>query len=107
MVDETLKRLLEAETKAEQAIARAEEERRAIIEQARLDALVADRHHAKRVAEIHTTFLEQAEQRAQQTSTELQRRYTEHSLALRASALQHEQRALDEAINLLTSSGNI
>lgn len=104
MMDETLKRLLEAETKAEHVVTRAEDERQAIIEQARLEALVAERHHAKRVTEIHATFLDQAEQRAQQTIAELQQRYAEHTLALRASAEQHERQALDEAATLLITA---
>jgi len=104
MVDETLKRLLEAEAKAEQTIARAAAERQAAIELARSEAHAAEQHHAKRVTEIHASFLAQAEQRAQQTITELQQRYAEHSLALRASAEQREQQALDEALGLLTGS---
>jgi V/A-type H+-transporting ATPase subunit G/H len=67
MVDGTLKRLLDAETEAERIVARAEEERQAIIEQAKGDARTAEQQHAERIAEIHASFLEQAEQRAQQT----------------------------------------
>ena len=105
MVDETLKRLLEADTKAEQVIARADKERQAIIVQARQEARLAEQHHAKRVSELHASFLAQAEQRAQQTIAELQQRYSEHSLALHASAKQLERQALDEALGLLTGSG--
>lgn len=105
MVDETLKRLLEAEAKAEQIVARAETERRSIIEQAHREVHVAEQQHAKRATEIRTTFLDQAEQRAQQSIVELQQRYAEYSLALRASAEQREQQALDEAVSLLTGSG--
>jgi vacuolar-type H+-ATPase subunit H len=104
MADETLKRLLDAEAKAEQVIARADGERQAIVEQARQEATAAEQHHAKRVAEIHAAFQTEAEQRAQQTITELQRRYAEHTLALRASAEQREVEALDEALTLLTGT---
>jgi vacuolar-type H+-ATPase subunit H len=102
MVDETLKRLLNAEMEAEQIVARADEERQAIIEQAKHDTHTAEQQHAKRIAEIRTSLLAQAEQRAQQTIATMQRRYAEQALALRASAEQHEQHALDEAIALLT-----
>ena len=105
MVDETLKRLLEAEAKAEQIIARADEERQAIIEQAKRDARIAEQQHAERMAEIHTSFLAQAEQRAQQTIVELQRRHKDQLQALRASAQRNEQQALDDAIALLTGTG--
>ncbi len=105
MVDETLKRLLDAEAKAEQVVARADEERQAIIEQARQEAHTTEVHHDKRVAEIHAAFHAQAEQRAQQSVAELQRRYAEHILALRASAKRQEQQAIEDALALLTGSG--
>jgi len=104
MVDETLKRLLDAEAKAEQIIAHADEEHQVIIDQARRDARAAEQQHAERMAEIHSSCLAQAEQRAQQTILELRRHYDELSLALRASAQRHEQRALDEAVALLTGA---
>lgn len=104
MVDETLKRLLEAEAKAEQIIARADEERQSIIEQAKRDARVAEQQHAERMAEIHASFLAQAEQRAQQTIVELQRRHEEQVHSLRSSAQRNEQQALADAIALLTGT---
>jgi V/A-type H+-transporting ATPase subunit G/H len=104
MVDGTLKRLLDAEMEAERIVARAEEERQAIIEQAKGDARTAEQQHAERMAEIHASFLAQSEQRAQQTITTMQRRYAEQALTLRASAERHEQQALDEAVALLTGT---
>lgn len=105
MVDETLKRLLEAEAKAEQTIARAEQERQSIIELARAEAHAAEQHHAERVTQIHASFLAEAEQRAQQTISTLQQRYAEHAHALRAAAEHQEQQALDAALALFTGSG--
>lgn len=105
MVDETLKRLLNAEAKAEQIVARADEERQAIIEQAKRDAGVTEQQHAERMAEIHTSFLAQAEQRAQQTITALQQRHSELAQALHISAQRNEQQALAEAVALLTGTG--
>lgn len=102
MVDETLKRLLNAEAKAEKIVALADEERLAIIEQAKRDAGAAEQQHAERMAEIHASFLAQAEQRAQQTITALQLRHAEQAQALRISEQHHEQQALDEAVALLT-----
>jgi V/A-type H+/Na+-transporting ATPase subunit G/H len=103
MVDETLKRLLNAEMEAESIVTRADEERQAIIEQAKRDARVEEQQYVDRIAEIRASFRVQAEQRAQQTITAMQRRFEEQALALRASANLHEQAALDEAIALLTS----
>jgi hypothetical protein len=56
------------------------------------------------MAEIHASFLAQAEQRAQQTIAELQRRHAEQALALRASAERNEPQALAEAVALLTGA---
>ncbi len=105
MVDETLKRLLNAEAKAEKIVTLADQERLAIIEQAKRDAGVAEQQHAERMAEIHATFLAQAEQRAQQTIIALQKRHAEQAQALRISEKNHEQQALDEAVALLTGTG--
>jgi len=102
MVDETLKRLLDAEEKAEQIIARADDERQAIIEQAKRDARAAEQQHADRIGEIYASFLAQAEQRAQQAIKTLQRRYAEQAAAQRNVAERYEPQALDEAVALLT-----
>ncbi len=104
MVDGTLKRLLDAEAKAEQTVARADEERQAIIEQAKREAAAAEQQHNGRVAEIHAAFLVQAEQRAQQTIAAMQQRHAERIVALRASAQRHERQALEEAVALVTGS---
>jgi vacuolar-type H+-ATPase subunit H len=102
MADGTLKRLLDAEARAEQIVARADEERQAIIEQAKGEAAAAEKQHAERMAEIHAAFLVQAEQRAQQTIAVLQQRHAGQIVALRTSAQHHEQQALAGAIALIT-----
>ena len=102
MVDETLKRLLQAETEADRIVTRANEERQAIIEQAKRDARTAEQQHVEQIAEIRNLLLTQAEQRAQQTIATMQRRFDEQALALRAAADRFEQQALAEAITLLT-----
>jgi V/A-type H+/Na+-transporting ATPase subunit G/H len=104
MVDESLKRLLDAEAKAEDIIARADQERQAIIEQAQYDVQTSERQLAERVKDIHASFLAQAEQRAQQSVAEMKRRHAERAKALRASAATQEHRALDAAIRILTET---
>jgi len=101
MVDDTLKRLMNAEMEAERIVARADVERQAIIEQAKRDARAEELQYADRIAEFRASFRVQAEQRAQQTITAIQRRFEEQALALRASAKLHEQLALEEAIAVL------
>jgi V/A-type H+-transporting ATPase subunit G/H len=106
MADEPLKRLLDAEARAETVIAVAEEKRRGIVEQARQEVNAQEVRHAGRVREIQTTAVAQAEQRAQQTITELKRKHAERLAALRTSASNMEQHALAAAVGLLTGPGN-
>lgn len=106
MVDEALKRLLNAEREAERIVARGDQQRQAVILQAKRDARTEEQQHAERVAEIHASFRAQAEQRAQQTIAEMQRRYEEQERVLRASAELHEQQGLDEAIALITGGND-
>ncbi len=105
MAEEPLKRLLDAEARAEQVIARADEERRSIVEQARAEVQAQEARHAERVKEIQAAYLAQAEQRARQSITELRRRHQERAAALRAAAAAMEQRALDAALQLITATG--
>lgn len=105
MVDESLKRLLDAEAKAELVIARAEEERQKIIEQARHEVEASEQQHAARIKEIHEAFIAQADQRARQTIAELKRRHTDHATALRLSVTKWESQALDAAVSLLSGAG--
>jgi len=106
MAEETLKRLLDAEARAEQVIAHADEERRNIVAQAEQEIRASEQRHAEHVREIRASYLTQAEQRAQQTITELKRRHAEHAAALRTAAASMEVRALDAAVELLTATGN-
>jgi vacuolar-type H+-ATPase subunit H len=104
MADETLKRLLNAEMEAERIVTRADEERQAIIEQAKRDARAEQQQYADRIADLRASFRAQAEQRAQQTITAMQRRFQEQELALRSSAKLHEQLAIDEGLAVITGT---
>lgn len=105
MIDESLKRLLDAEAKAELIIADADAARQSVIEQARRDVQAEEKQYADRASGIRASFLAQAEQRAQQTIAELKRRHTELSTTLQTAAGQHKVAALDAAVALLTGSG--
>lgn len=98
MEDEALKRLLAAESKAEQLIASADRQRSALIEQAKRAAEAARTQHAQHVAEILASFMAQAEQRAAQTVAELRRRYAERAEAMKAAAELTRAQALDAAV---------
>lgn len=105
MAEETLKRLLDAEARAEDIIARADEERRKIVEEAEREVLASEQRHAEHVREIRANYIAQAEQRAQQSITELKRRHAEHAAALREAAESMEPRALDAAVELIVGTG--
>jgi vacuolar-type H+-ATPase subunit H len=100
-LDETLKRLLDAEMRAEQIAQDAEQERERIIQAAMTDARSEDQRFTARVPDLHRGFIRKAEERAEQTIAELKRRYDERHLQLRDLAEEREQEALEFAFELL------
>jgi hypothetical protein len=103
-LDETLKRLLDAEMRAESIAQEAEQERERIIQAAIADARAEDQRFTARVPDLHRGFIHKAEERAEQTIAELKRRYDERHVQLRDLAEQREQEALDAAFELLLDS---
>jgi V/A-type H+-transporting ATPase subunit G/H len=100
-MDETLQRLLDAEITAEQIARRADEERERIIHGALMEARAEENRFESRVPELHAAFIEKAEARAEQTISELKRRYDERHMQLRNLAEDRELDALEAAFNLL------
>jgi V/A-type H+-transporting ATPase subunit G/H len=100
-MDETLQRLLDAEKKAEGIVQKADEERERIIQGALREAHAEEERFEARIPELHSAFIEKAEQRATQTNSELKKRYDEHHLQLRTTAEEREAEALDAAFDLL------
>ncbi|MEA3640100.1 MAG: ATPase [Lamprobacter sp.] len=100
-MDDTLKRLLDAEMKAESLAQQAEQEQERIIQAALRDARAEDERFTARIPDLHRGFINKAEERAEQTVAELKRRYEERHVHLRESAEAREQEALDAAFALL------
>jgi len=100
-MDDTLKRLLEAETRAEKIAQDAEQEQERIIQRAMQDARAEDERFTARIPDLHRSFIRKAEERAEQTIAELKRRYDERHVQLRDMAEQREHEALDTAFALL------
>ncbi|MBK5940438.1 ATPase [Halochromatium roseum] len=100
-MDDTLKRLLDAEMKAESLAQQAEQEQERIIQAALRDARAEDERFTARIPDLHRGFISKAEERAEQTVAELKRRYEERHVRLRESAEAREQEALDAAFALL------
>lgn len=100
-MDQTLQRLLDAEQRAEAIVREADEERDRIIQGALQEAHVEEERFEARIPELHSAFIEKAEQRAAQTNSELKKRYDEHHVQLRNLAEAREAEALDAAFQLL------
>ena len=100
-MDDTLKRLIEAESQPEKMVQEAKMKREEITRKALDEARHAEQRFTDRVPELYASFLEKAEARAEQTIHELQRRYDERNKALRAMADAREQEAIEAALRQL------
>jgi vacuolar-type H+-ATPase subunit H len=100
-MEKTLQRLLDAEMRAEQIHQKAAEARDRMLEEARREARAEEERFEARLPELHNSFLEKANQRAEQTIAELKRRYDERHAQLRKYAESREDEALDAAFDLL------
>lgn len=104
MVDELedeLQRLLDTELQAEALVKEAEGKRQRMIRQALEDARAAEQQFDARVPELHASFMQKAEERAQQAIAEQARRYEEDRQQLRSLAQLREQEAIAAAFALL------
>ena len=101
-MDDTLKRLLETEQRAEEITRGANIERERLIEEA-LDEARREQHRFEdRIPELHASFVEKAETRADQTISELHKRYDERHARMRQQAEERENDALEAAFQLIT-----
>lgn len=100
-MDDTLKRLLDAEVRAEQLAQEAEQEQEHLIKGAMEEARQNELQFKARIPALQQEALDKADQRAAQTIAELKRRYDERHVQLRDTAEEREQIALDAAFALL------
>ncbi len=100
-MDDTLKRLLDVEMRAEQIARQADRDREQLIQSALMEARAEEERFEARTPELHASFVEKAESRATQTISELKRRYDERHTQLRDMAEEREEEALEAAFNLL------
>jgi vacuolar-type H+-ATPase subunit H len=101
-MDQTLQRLLDAERRAETIVREADEERDRIIQGALQEAHAEEERFEARIPDLHRSFIDKAEQRADQTNNELKKRFDEHHVELRNLAEAREAEALEAAFQLLT-----
>lgn len=100
-MDDTLRRLLDAELRAERIAQEAEREQELTIQAALREASAEDQRFTASIPDLHRGFIRRAEQRAEQTVAELKRRYDERHAQLRDMAEKGEQEALEAAFALL------
>ncbi len=93
-MEDALKRLLDAEVKAQGQVDDALKERDRIVAQAREEARNAEQRFNKRIPGIHDSFRGKAEERARQSIAEMQRRFDEHGASMKAAA----EKAADAAV---------
>ena len=98
---DSLKDLLEAETEAEAIVTSGEVERDKIIQKSLDDAFDMEKQFKARLPEMHQSFVDRAQQRAEQTIAEMKLRYDERNKMLRKLADKHEKEALERAIALI------
>lgn len=100
-MEDTLKRLLEAEARAQAIVDAADRERERAIGQALREAQEAEARFEAGKADIRAPYLREAAARAEQAVAELTRKYEERQRALRALAERHEDEAVAAAMELL------
>lgn len=100
-MDDPLKRLLEAEARAQSIIDAASVERQHILDDALAAARDAEARFEAGRADLRAPFLKEAHGRAEQAVSELARKYEERQRNLRDLASRHEQEAVDAALSLL------
>ncbi|AHE99790.1 hypothetical protein [Thioalkalivibrio paradoxus] len=100
-MDDTLQRLLDAETKAEGIAKEAEEAHERSVQEAIDEARERDEAFAARIPDLQQAWIRRAEERAAKTIAEVERRYDERHEQLRDMAEDREDDALAAAFQVL------
>ncbi len=100
-MDNSLKRLLDAEARAQRLIDASNLERQRILDEALGSTRDAQSRFAAGREKLRTPFLDDAHVHAEQAVAELSRKYQERQRNLREMAARHEQEAVDAALAFL------
>ena len=103
-MDDALQRLLETEARAEEIVRQANLERERIVQQAVDEARREEAQFEARIPELHASFVDKADARAEQTLNELRKSYDERHSRMRQQATAYESDALDAALRLILDS---
>lgn len=104
-MDDTLKKLLAAESAANELIDNAQKDGERQVQKALLESRHKEERFEARVPEMHASFIEKSDQRANQTVAEMERRYQESLNQLRNDSDAHEEAALEAAFRELLGMG--
>lgn len=102
-MDDSLKRLLDAEQRAEALVAKASEDRDRLIAQALEEVKTADARFRARVPELRDSFRKKAEERAEQAIAEIRRRHNERRAVLEKETAKRQDQAVARALEVLLS----
>lgn len=100
-MEDTLKRLLDAERRAQVLVDQAIEDRDRMIEQARDEVRLAEEGLDLRIPELRSSLALKAEERARQTVAELQRRFQERKQQLEVMAQASREDAVEAAMGIV------
>lgn len=100
-MDDTLKRLLAAESTASEMVEKAQAESERLIKASLDEARQQEERFEAHVPELHAAFLEKSNQRANQTVAEMERRFQERLSQLRDAAKTYEEAALEAGFRAL------
>lgn len=100
-MEDTLKRLLAAETHASQIATEAERKAEELVRATHQEIARQEQLFHERIPELRNSYLDKAGQRADQSVKELERRYDERLTQLRSLAEKNEESALEAAFNYL------
>ncbi len=104
-MEDDLKRMLDAETRAEAMVDDTRRECARLMEQARMEARAAEQRMEERIPQTRSALLEDAEKRAAAAVVELERRYQDQGEQLRSLARRHAEEAVAAALALICDPG--
>lgn len=105
-MENVLKRLLDAELQAQNIVEQAKKERDKLVHEARDEVKRAEQRFQARIPEIHASFVDKAEEKAQTHIHELQRRYQERLKILQSIAKERQQDAVDDVLKIILDAEN-
>ena len=101
-MDDLLKRMLEAEQRAQRLVDDALEEQKKMLERAREEAQKAEKHFEARMQEVRLDLENKAEAEAARTIAQMERRSKENLEQLNAAAEKFREEACEAAMQIVT-----